>query len=748
MYFVFALRRGMCSNRKEKNATISSRSGRLLLRKTNPTTEIDKRVRKKRKTGYGGPLVVPLVGDSRCAVCCCFSRGSKTKNQRFFSAQRKGRGMPRRCKDSDTMDNPQRTRRPSAERGRLARDRKLFQISANKHFCKESLKPFPSDDGDVLGAPRGSATVKEQEYLSSDHIIRTRTSTNCEMMRRPKRGLRNAASSFAHLHPFVRKGRMCPRAIEGIVSTEEWRKFLDACHVLKDEKLVVSPEYAETVIGNYLRFLATDVARKEALFRSVAMISSRAYLFAMHILEQMSLLSHKTEWRNKFEPSTLLGHAWSRDPDDASLLADFLAREIASPMRPPHPRAGTRDDPVATLLGFSDTESDGSPTRPPPKFPPPCGEAESCAAGKMENTDCLRSLSRDGSPHQRRGGNIRGLGANLSEGTTAVEGRGGAPKRDVGPRRKLRRGVRKGESAGRGTWPAAQTEDEATWSASPGSPRAEAFRRPRLVRRSPFAKTGRARGDQPASSDRKRRMHSDFSSPKDGQTPGATASGSRRGERRVQKKTRRGGRREIGRQDYAESEERGPAGGAPGAAPARFSSRRRPPAPRGLDEETKETTPAGDAVGAGPKPFSPRTRRGRSKSQEAVGGRRSRGKEPGRGSKARGSTTARAKATNRSSSGRSKEKARTRDWSTGRCSGRGGADDGSGNRKSRSSSSPTALDPRLARRKTEIPFARRTNSSNLGANETTPPGSTSGVRRQTEDAWSPGAGSGATWPDE
>ena len=640
------------------------------------------------------------------------------------------------------MDNPQRTRRPSTGRGRLVRNRKLFQISANKHFCKESLKPFPSDDGDVLGAPRGCARVKEQEYLSSDHIIRTRTSTNCEMMRRPKRGLRNAAGSFAELHPFVRKGRMCPHAIEGIVSTDEWRKFLEACDVLKDEKLVVSPEYAEAVIGNYLRFLATDVARKEALFRSVAMISSRAYLFAMHILEQMSLLSHKTEWRNKLEPSTLSGHAWSRDPDDGSLLADFLAREIAGPMRPPRPRAGGHDDPVATLLGFSDTESDKAPIRPHPKFPPPCGEAESCAAGEMEKTDCLRSLSRDDGPRPRLGDNVRDVGANFGENEAVFEGRGGAPNRGVGPRLKLRHGARRRESAGRGTWAAAQTEDEATWSASPGSPRAAAFRRPRLVSRPPSAKTSRMRGDQPVrASDRKRRTHSDFSSPKGGQTPSAAASGSRsRGGRRVQKKTRRGGRREIAHQDSAESGERGP-------APARFSSRRRPAAPRGLDEGRQETTAAAHASGAGHQPFSPRTRWARSKSQEAVS-RNRRGSELERGSKARDLTTAPSKAANRSHSGRPKEKAGSHDWGTGRCSGRGGADDGSGNRSSRSSSSPTALDPRLARRKTEIPVARRTNPSDRGANETTPPGSSCGVRRQTEDAWSPGAGSGATWPDE
>ena len=647
------------------------------------------------------------------------------------------------------MDNPQGTRRPSTGRGRLVRNRKLFQISANKHFCKESLKPFPSDDGDVLGAPRGCARVTEQEYLSSDHIIRTRTSTNCEMMRRPKRGLRNAAGSFAELHPFVRKGRMCPHAIEGIVSTDEWRKFLEACDVLKDEKLVVSPEYAEAVIGNYLRFLATDVARKEALFRSVAMISSRAYLFAMHILEQMSLLSHKTEWRNKLEPSTLSGHAWSRDPDDGSLLADFLAREIAGPMRPPRPRAGGPDDPVATLLGFSDTESDKAPIRPHPKFPPPCGEAESCAAGEMEKTDCLRSLSRDDGPRPRLGDNVRDVGANFGENAAAFEGRGGAPSRGVGPRLKLRHGARRRESAGRGAWAAAQTEDEATWSASPGSPRAAAFRRPRLVSRPPSAKTSRMRGDQPVrASDRKRRTHSDFSSPKGGQTPGAAASGSRsRGGRRVQKKTRRGGRREIGPQGTAESGEQGPVGGTPSAAPARLSSRRRPAAPHGLDGEQGQTTAAVRASGAGYPPFSPRTRWARSKSQEAVSGNRQ-GSELHRGSKARDLATAPSKAANRSSSGRATKKAGSRDWSAGRCSGRGRAHDGSGNRSSWSSHSSTALDPRLARRTTEMPSPRRANSGNSGAAGCTPPGSNSSVRRKSEDAWSPGAGSGATWPDE
>ena len=84
----------------------------------------------------------------------------------------------------------------------------------------------------------------------------------------------------------------CVRAQLRTLSTEEWRKFREACHVLKNEKLAFSPDDAETVIGNKLRFLATDIAREENPPYSVAIISSRAFLFALRILEQMSLLSH------------------------------------------------------------------------------------------------------------------------------------------------------------------------------------------------------------------------------------------------------------------------------------------------------------------------------------------------------------------------------------------------------------------------------------------------------------------------
>ena len=204
------------------------------------------------------------------------------------------------------------------------------RIAERKQFSKESLRASPNADGSILNV--AGKYMPEETFLSLDNIIKGRNSTNCEMMREPKRGLRNAAAAFWHLHPFARKGTLFPSNVGGVADGSEWEKFLDACHVLQETNIAIDPSFAPQMIDDFTRFLTTGVAEKEQIFRTAAQVASRAFLFSMHLLEQMAILNNREEWCAKIEPKIRPPHPWSLNPSSSSLMELYLAAAISRPL--------------------------------------------------------------------------------------------------------------------------------------------------------------------------------------------------------------------------------------------------------------------------------------------------------------------------------------------------------------------------------------------------------------------------------
>ena len=250
-----------------------------------------------------------------------------------------------------------KTKTPSSRtRGELGpgsvRPATLSKIPENKQFSKESLRAFPDDGGSVVNVLEKNAT--EKIFLSLENIIRGRNSTNCEMMRQPRRGLRNAAATFWHLRSVVQKGRVLPIEIEEMAAASEWGQFLDACQILKEANIAFDPSYAPQVINNFTHFLTTDVAAKEQVFGAAAQVASRAYLFSMHFLEQMALLNNRQEWCAKIKPKISPPHPWLLNPSSGSLMELYLAATMSRPVSSPEPG---RDRVLADLLHVEDSDA-------------------------------------------------------------------------------------------------------------------------------------------------------------------------------------------------------------------------------------------------------------------------------------------------------------------------------------------------------------------------------------------------------
>ena len=197
-------------------------------------------------------------------------------------------------------------------------------VAKYMYFAKHTLAPYPDEDGSALYV---GDHEDEAALLDPAAVLRTRNSSNCEMLRRPGMGLSlSTASVDVGLRALKKLSAL--KKLKNALATDEGEALRKACKTLNIGKNgKAKRSQVQEAVKKYTEHMtkATDAEFHDALV-GVASLTSKIYLAVMAMLEHRALFQKKKAWAKKMhsdeKPSETM-QAWMKEPgaDDKLVTA-------------------------------------------------------------------------------------------------------------------------------------------------------------------------------------------------------------------------------------------------------------------------------------------------------------------------------------------------------------------------------------------------------------------------------------------
>ena len=231
---------------------------------------------------------------------------------------------------------------PEASKGAGAR--KPFGIPKYQHFPKASLAPYPDEEGNALWLGDNESL---QELLSPSNILASRSPKNSEMLARPGMAISlSAAAIHVGAKEFLEgKGAKALEKMPRFFETSSGKELLSAVKTLNLGKSGSASRSAlKKAVKKYIDFMQADNEDLQKALVRVVNTASRAYLLAMHLLEQRAFFLKTGSWAKKWkrsgkEPSEI--KAWLKDPSNTDKLTAALVDTVLQKIK--HGRKKAKD---------------------------------------------------------------------------------------------------------------------------------------------------------------------------------------------------------------------------------------------------------------------------------------------------------------------------------------------------------------------------------------------------------------------
>ena len=199
-------------------------------------------------------------------------------------------------------------------------------VAKYMYFAKHTLAPYPDEDGSALYV---GDHEDEAALLDPAAVLRTRNSSNCEMLRRPGMGLSlSTASVDVGLRALKKLSAL--KKLKNALATDEGEALRKACKTLNIGKNGEGQKVLrfEEAVKKYTEHMtkATDAEFHDALV-GAASLTSKIYLAVMAMLEHRALFQKKKAWAKKMhsdEKQSETMRAWMKEPGADEKLVTAL----------------------------------------------------------------------------------------------------------------------------------------------------------------------------------------------------------------------------------------------------------------------------------------------------------------------------------------------------------------------------------------------------------------------------------------
>ena len=181
--------------------------------------------------------------------------------------------------------------------------KKPYGIPKYQHFPKASLAPYPDEEGNALWL---GDNENLQELLAPSNILASRSPKNSEMLARPGMAVTLSAAAI-HLGAKELTAGKGTKAFEKMAPFFEdgaGKELLRAVKTLNLGKSgSASRSDVKKAIKRYVAFMQTDNPDMHKALVQLVNTASRAYLLAMHLLEQKAFFLKTGTWAKKWKRS-------------------------------------------------------------------------------------------------------------------------------------------------------------------------------------------------------------------------------------------------------------------------------------------------------------------------------------------------------------------------------------------------------------------------------------------------------------
>ena len=242
-----------------------------------------------------------------------------------------------------------------------ANARKPSGIPKYQHFPKASLAPYPDEDGNALWLGDSESL---QELLSPSNILASRRPTNSEMLARPGMAISLSAAAIHHgaKELLEGKGAKALEKLSPFFETSSGKDLLGAVRTLNLGKSGSASRSAlKKAVKKYVDFMQADNTDLQKALVRVVNTASRAYLLAMHLLEQRAFFLKTGSWAKKWkrsgkEPSEI--KAWLKEPSSTNKLTTALIDAVLQKIK--QSRKKVKDSESGDTVSKGDKSDSGS----------------------------------------------------------------------------------------------------------------------------------------------------------------------------------------------------------------------------------------------------------------------------------------------------------------------------------------------------------------------------------------------------